>query len=419
MSLIDATFPATGAAVSKAGERANWAAAKSEIELFQAIEVNVKAYGAVGNNSTDDGAAINAAIAAANALTAAGFVTLRFPVANGYRINAAMTALVPNISVIMDAPVVYNAAPIAGFVWTIGDTATLNHTGGNNLVLWFRTSGSANYNTQTFGGVRCYNLINSYVRLKQFIGFNIGFQMNAATGQYCTGNHVTVGKMDAQYAVDLVADGSNAWIIQNSFYGHGQIGHGAPTTLDRAGVRMQSINGALPMHDNKFYALDVELNTSGTNRADVFRTIGQCRFIARDLYLETDNKFLYSDGGGYCVATCIAGAGATDMLIDEPTYSGSLVQYVEQYAGTLETSATGARTLTQNHVNSQQRNSSGTATWTVNKFVGLITVDNVDGGTITLSAGTGVTLSASTIAAGAVARLLGRVNGTKVQVMVP
>jgi hypothetical protein len=82
-----------------------------------------------------------------------------------------------------------------------------------------------------------------------------------------------------------------------------------------------------------------------------------------------------------------------------------------------EVSGTGARTLFARDVDSQQRNASGTATWTVNQFVGSIFVDNIDGGQLTLAPGTGVTLLDTLIAAGKFATLVGRNGGTSVTVI--
>ncbi len=58
-SAIDPTQPATGAAVLKAEQRANWAAAKAEIEALQAHAVDaVGEFGVVGDGATDNAAAL-------------------------------------------------------------------------------------------------------------------------------------------------------------------------------------------------------------------------------------------------------------------------------------------------------------------------------------------------------------------------
>ena len=82
-----------------------------------------------------------------------------------------------------------------------------------------------------------------------------------------------------------------------------------------------------------------------------------------------------------------------------------------------ERQGTGARTLGPGDVNTQQRNNSGTATWTINQFVGSIFVDNLDGGVLTLSPVAGVTMTDTSIAAGKFATLIGRIGGTSVYVV--
>jgi Pectate lyase superfamily protein len=64
-SAIDATKPVDAIPAVKTDLRANLAAAKSEIEALQAKSIGVKDFGAVGNGSTDDTAAIQAAFTSA------------------------------------------------------------------------------------------------------------------------------------------------------------------------------------------------------------------------------------------------------------------------------------------------------------------------------------------------------------------
>jgi hypothetical protein len=108
------------------------------------------------------------------------------------------------------------------------------------------------------------------------------------------------------------------------------------------------------------------------------------------------------------------------VYVSANSTSTSAVTQVYDRSGaplTIERSATGDRTLGPAHVDTQQRNISGTANWTINSYTGSIFVDNITGGVITLLPGSGVTLNDTSIAAGKFATLIGRVNGTSVFVI--
>lgn len=83
-SAIDPTKPADGVPAEKADQRANWAAAKAEIEALQAagggggtpLFASVKDFGATGNGTTNDGPALQTAI---NTVRDAGGGMLFFP----------------------------------------------------------------------------------------------------------------------------------------------------------------------------------------------------------------------------------------------------------------------------------------------------------------------------------------------------
>lgn len=67
---------------------------------------NVKAYGAIGDGTTDDTTAVNAAIAAFNS---AGFGVLYFPAATGYKVTAGLTTITASGTVLGDGMATYSS----------------------------------------------------------------------------------------------------------------------------------------------------------------------------------------------------------------------------------------------------------------------------------------------------------------------
>jgi hypothetical protein len=320
MSAIDATFPATGVAVSKASERANWAAAKAEIDALQTIHtVNVGDYALGGVypwNVNDDTAGINAAIAAANSQAATAACNLWFPAkpgVGGFRTFSKLTTCSPGVNVIMDVPIVVHTsnATINDFVWTIGDPAYRNTE--MTMKLWMASYGpSLDYTVNpNFGAFQLINLGRSRVTCHQIAAFQICLQLRSTgAGQYTTANVIDLGYIDGRWMLDLVADGrttpatasTGAWMISNTFNG-GAFGHDADRGgVDHAAVRCRILNGALNMHDLRFINPDIEVLHSGV-RGDAFRS-------ETDATTETDNV---TAGGG-------VGAGGGASIYIENAY---------------------------------------------------------------------------------------------------
>ena len=104
-----------------------------------------------------------------------------------------------------------------------------------------------------------------------------------------------------------------------------------------------------------------------------------------------------------------------------PTGTAAEIHVYDRTSGTMirENSLATNRTLGPADVNSQQRNTAvGGTTWTINRFIGSIFVDNYDGAVISLISGSpAVTLPDSSIAANKFATLIGRNGGTEVRVI--
>jgi len=405
---IDST---TGYSVGRTGERVRSLADRAQ----DVVNVADFAVGGMYPWNADDSSGINSAIAEANARSnAGGQPLLWFPPAagvSGYRTNSKLTTLNGTVDVIMDVPIVVHSsfASINDFVWTIGDPSYRSND--VDLHIWMTFFGAmTNYAINpNFGGVQLINPAHARARFRSMAGFHTPIQVKATgAGQYVTGCVFDLGMINGVHGLDLVADGAGCWMISNTFI-NGQIGHDASGYgVNRSGIRMRSINGALAMHDLRFHDVDIELGNDGVNTSYAFETVGSVSFIADGLYLEGNSGFLKSDGGGYCQAMYNIAESAGDTLITEPTFSGSTVISREQVYGNAVASGSGNRTLGRNHINSQQRNTGGAAIWTINKFIGTILINNVGGsGAITLAAGSGVVLNVVTIPVGKLASLVG------------
>jgi hypothetical protein len=370
MSAIDATFPATGVAVSKASERANWAAAKAEIDALQTIHtVNVGDYALGGVypwSVNDDTAGINAAIAAANSQVAiSSYANLWFPVKPGiagFRVTSKLTNLSGGVNVIMDVPIVvhFDQATINNFVWTIGDPASRNYE--VELKLWMATYGPATDYTvnPNFGAFQLINLNRSKVKCHQIAAFPTCLQLlSTGAGQYTTANVFDLGYIDGRWMLDLVVDGritpataaTGAWMISNTFNG-GAFGHDADRGgVDHAAVRCRVLNGAQNMHDLRFINPDIEVLHSGV-RGDAFRSEtdattetdnvttgggigmgGGASIYIENAYLEGNGKLAYSNPTNHSYIQIQGSVHRSDwsgtLEIDEWAPMGSYVTYTE------------------------------------------------------------------------------------------
>lgn len=163
------------------------------LERLEALQFNVVAYGAVGDNSHDDTAAFNAAIAALNATATGG--QLRIPAApTAYKITSALTTITKPVHILGDGMGWYAqgdvspsriifAAGVGGF--SLGTTTHFSTVEGINLVSL--SAGAENFDGLTIKGNK------TTVRNVAVEGFGrYGFNLDTSS----TGN-INISRIDS------------------------------------------------------------------------------------------------------------------------------------------------------------------------------------------------------------------------------
>jgi hypothetical protein len=173
------------------------------------ISINVKNYGAIGDGITNDTLAIKNAIIYASSIKGS---TLLFPKSEGFLINEPLV-IPPNINVVMESPVIYDALGIA---ITIGDNALPNFN--CNLKLNVVRKTQSDWTLETEIGIKLINPYHCKIDIVQALHFTIGVQyIGIGTGcSYNTSNlrYITNNKYD----IDLT-NGINGWCNENLFLG--------------------------------------------------------------------------------------------------------------------------------------------------------------------------------------------------------
>ena len=328
---------------------------RSLVDRLNALRVvNVRDFGAVGNGSTDDTAAITAAINYVNSLTnVVGLDNLStgtkrvlwFPTASTYRCNS-LPPLNAGISVWMDSGIqklsqVYNAT-----FWQIGNPSANNRDGIFRLKAYGYAGGPGlTYSDATLGyiGFKLYNMVACWVEVTANI-FPIGVQIISdsitTTELYSNRNKYFLGRLGGRYPVQIINYGetrdefnqlvaAGGWHTSSQFFGGTLMNNDVGSDTDQAGVTFIQMNGGNTMHDFQFIGQQFDCGTSGTNLRTAFYFPGSSPggVLSTGLYCEHLNSVAHYDGvsnGGQMNfgvlrhGNYFSGSESTNHLISEP-----------------------------------------------------------------------------------------------------
>lgn len=230
-------------------------------------KVNVKWFGAKGDGTTNDTAALILAIAYTSSISSSSNMpTLFFPPAAGYAVDS--TVSVPaNMHVTMEAPLVYTGTANVACL-EIGDTSSVNSL--LTLKLQVQRAVQADWQSENSVGIRLNNCNACDIHLVEARGFTIGVQcLGASTGFVY--NEVHLGALtNNKIALDLTNRNMGrgvGWCNENVFL-NGRIWCTSTTNLGmgRIGVRITSQDGTYTNNNNNvFYKPSFELNAIRAN----------------------------------------------------------------------------------------------------------------------------------------------------------
>lgn len=230
---------ANSANLSLSVDSANQLVFAGEVITNRSHVIDVTTYGAVGNGTTDDTSAINAAIAAATSLKTATLVPVLWFPSNyvGFKITAAIT-IPAGISVVMDSEVLYVGSSNIVAV-TIGAVGASN--GPVSLKLYVRRNTQSDWTSEDNVGVRLYNVNTSQVEVFSISRFTINLQLRGEGSQGVAYNNFYLGNLtNGKVGLDLDSvDGG--YVNENLFLGgrFGDINANNPS-ITRYGVRITS-----------------------------------------------------------------------------------------------------------------------------------------------------------------------------------
>lgn len=207
--------------------------------------IDVMQYGAKGNGSTDDYAAIVKALAACKA----GYV-LYFPPSSGYAVSQPIVVSTA-VHVQMDSPIIYTGSSDVTAL-TVGIANTDFEM--LNLKLNVVRGTLSSWKSESNIGIKLLNLNTCQVNVVQTRGFTIGLQCIGTSNNGFAYNQVVLGNiLNNKISIDLT-NATNGWCNENLFLS-GQIANWSDVypTQNKIGVRITSQDKIYTNNNNNFF----------------------------------------------------------------------------------------------------------------------------------------------------------------------
>lgn len=235
---------------------------------------DVRAFGAVGDGSTDDTSAINAALTAAavaapSPVSTGSAPVVYFPPATGYKTTSGIT--VPDeVNLDMRGPIIYAGAG-GETALTVGSGTRLNR---RIYRIWVMRSTLSSWTDSSDIGVQLVNVYYSEIRIVEISGFYTGLScFGNANGFVYNTVHLGVLR-DNKVSVELTNQGGG-WANENLFLnGSFTVSSSTYTSIDRIGVMITSKDGVYPNNNANLF-----LKPSFEIKGNAIAAEGTCAYI--------------------------------------------------------------------------------------------------------------------------------------------
>lgn len=220
--------------------------------------INVKWFGAKGDNSTNDTAAIESAVSYAESLISAGYrPKLYFPPCDGFKTTSGIV-IGSGVDVVMDGRISYVAS--SGTALTIGESANPNINAELKLNVIKASLSSWLDNTV---GIKLINTYSSVINIVEASQFQEGVQCVGDTAGFVY-NNVTLGAIrNNKVGLRLTTGGGAGWCNENNFFGgRFDVSSTTNTSISRNAVVITNGNGTTYNNQNNFYKPSFELSNA-------------------------------------------------------------------------------------------------------------------------------------------------------------
>jgi hypothetical protein len=261
--------------------------------------LSARDFGATGDGVTDDGPALQAAMAAA---AASG---KQLEIGEGsYRTTMPLLLGGGAAGLIMQGQIVYDG-PAGQAALTIGDGAAARNASKSYQGLAIRRATTSSWLDEADIGLVLRNLDASTVELRLVEGFTIGLRTQGLDRGF-EDSTILLGRLvDNRYGLDIRCESAAAWNNSIRYIGgHFANASGTHPTLDRYGVRFSCAPGAYPRHNaHLFIGPAFELQRQGTpgtvDAIPFLLAAGDERgIVARGIRMEQCSPFVARHAGG-------------------------------------------------------------------------------------------------------------------------
>lgn len=260
------------------------------VEDKMAERLSARDFGAVGNGTTDDGPALQAAM---NAAAAAGKTLL---ISEGtFRTTLPLTLPGAAAGLVMRGGILYDG-PAGRVALTIGDGGAARNANKILTGLTVRRAIQSDWLDEGDIGLVLRNLDASTIEIREIAGFTIGLRtLGDGRGfEDCT---LMLGRFTSnRIGLDVRTATAEGWNTSVRYYGgHFSVGSTVHTDRDRFGIRLSAAPGAYVAHNRHLFdGPNFELNAMGRPIAGIpfLCEVNSRAVIARAVRMESCSAFV-------------------------------------------------------------------------------------------------------------------------------